>query len=123
MPRPAKWKNVCCLPDISRFGPLGAAVANNEVVEMSVEEYETIRLIDHEGFTQEECAEWMKVARTTVQGMYDRARKKLADCLVEGRVLKIEGGKYKLCIDAGGPCGRGMCKRHRNRGGTQNSPD
>ena len=69
-----------------------------ELIIMAVEEYETIRLIDHEGLTQEECAERMNVARTTVQGIYSRPEK-LADFLVHGGVLRIEGGDYKLCED------------------------
>ncbi len=81
---------------------------------MTVDEYETIRLIDLEGFTQEECAEQMKVARTTVQGIYGKARRKLAEALVDGKVLIIEGGQYRLCDDEGEGCGRG-CRRRRRR--------
>ena len=66
---------------------------------MTVDEFETIRLIDHQGLTQEECARQMNVARTTVQGIYDRARKKLADALVEAIPLTISGGKYRLYGD------------------------
>ena len=117
MPRPPKWKQVCCLPETNLFGPMNRVGTSAETVEMTVEEYETIRLIDFEGMTQEDCSEWMKVARTTVQGLYEQARKKLADCLVNGRPLKIEGGKYRLYGDLEGDCyGRGMCRRHRNRG-------
>jgi predicted DNA-binding protein (UPF0251 family) len=84
-------------------------------VNMTVDEYEAIRLIDLEGFTQEECAEKMNVARTTVQGIYAEARKKLAESLVEGKVLLIQGGEYRLCDSLGKGCGHG-CRRHgRNR--------
>jgi len=79
---------------------------------MTVDEYETIRLIDMEGFTQEECANQMNVARTTVQGIYFEARKKLAESLVNGKMLLIEGGEYRLCDGLGNGCGRG-CRRHR----------
>lgn len=44
-------------------------------MELSLDEYETLRLIDFLGQTQEECARQMEVARTTVQSMYDSARK------------------------------------------------
>ncbi len=81
---------------------------------MTVDEYEAIRLIDLEGFTQEECAGQMNVARTTVQGIYTGARKKLAESLVNGKVLLIEGGKYRLCDGSGSGCGRG-CRRHGQR--------
>ena len=53
-----------------------------EAVVMTVDQYETVRLIDLEGFTQEACAEKMEIARTTVQSIYAEARKKLADALV-----------------------------------------
>ena len=79
---------------------------------MTVDEYEAIRLIDLEGFTQEECAEQMGVARSTVQGIYLEARKKLAEVLVNGKLLFIEGGEYRLCEGSGTACGR-ACRRHR----------
>ncbi len=80
---------------------------------MTVEEYETIRLIDLEGFTQEECADRMNIARTTVQRIYNDARKKLAESLVNGKVLRIEGGDYKLCDGEENSCDCGGCRRHR----------
>jgi predicted DNA-binding protein (UPF0251 family) len=80
---------------------------------MTVDEYEAIRLIDLEGFTQQECAQQMNVARTTIQGIYAEARKKLAESLVNGKVLLIEGGEYRLCDGRGNGCGRG-CHRHRH---------
>ena len=78
MPRPMKWRKVCSLPESSRFGPLDSNVNGEDCVRMKVDEYETIRLIDLEGFTQEECAKQMNVARTTVQGIYAEARRKIA---------------------------------------------
>ena len=82
---------------------------------MTVDEYETIRLIDYLDFTQEECAKQMNVARTTVQGIYSLARKKLSHALVDGRPLVISGGEYKLCGGLDASCGRGCCRRHGHR--------
>jgi len=113
MPRPRKWRKVCCMPESNRFGPLNAPIHQDAFVTMSVDEYETIRLIDLEGFTQEECADQMTIARTTVQRSYNDARKKLAESLVNGKVLRIEGGDYKLCDGHETSCGNGGCHRHR----------
>ncbi len=116
MSRPRKWRKVCCLPESNLFGTLDPKQLDNEVIIMNVEEYETIRLIDLEGMTQEECAEQMNVARTTVQGIYTDARKKLAKSLVNGKTLRIEGGDYKLCEGLEKSCGRGGCQRNRYGG-------
>ncbi len=112
MPRPMKWRNVCCLPKSTRFGPLDASTNTENFVNMTVDEYETIRLIDLEGLTQEECAGQMNIARTTVQGIYNEARKKLAESLVKGKILLINGGEYRLCEGYGKNCeGGGCCRR------------
>ena len=113
MPRPRKWRKVCCLPESDRFGPLNAANNQEYFVIMTIDEYETIRLIDLEGFTQEECANQMNIARTTVQGIYNEARRKLAESLVNGKVLRIEGGDYQLCDGLEKTCRCGGCRRHR----------
>ena len=97
MPRPRKCRKVCCMPERNSFGPLNITNINPEIILMTVDEYETIRLIDLEEMTQEECAEKMDVARTTIQRIYNDARKKLAKSLIEGKILKIKGGDYKLC--------------------------
>jgi predicted DNA-binding protein (UPF0251 family) len=115
-----KWRKICRLPERNRFGPLDANADERNQITMTVDEYEAIRLIDLEGFTQEECAKQMNVARTTVQGIYVEARKKLAELLVNGKVLLIEGGEYRLCDGLGNGCrGRG-CHRHRRGRFTNN---
>jgi predicted DNA-binding protein (UPF0251 family) len=112
MARPVKWRKVCCLPKSNRFGPLDLFADAENHVNMTVDEYETIRLIDLEGFTQEECAKQMNIARSTVQLIYTEARKKLAESLVNGKALLIKGGEYRLCEGKGNGCGRG-CHRHK----------
>lgn len=111
MPRPKKWRKVCDLPRINRFGPIDN-YDSTSFITLTVDEYETIRLIDLERFKQEECAESMNVARTTVQSIYENARKKIADSLVNGKMLIIEGGEYTLCNGINIHCGRG-CNRQR----------
>jgi len=117
MPRPRKWRNVCCLPKNSRFGPIGGQELDNNIVNMTIDEYETIRLIDLQGLTQEESAEQMNVARTTVQWIYNEARKKIADSLVNGKILLIDGGEYRLCEGNNGFCGK---RRRCGRSNTEN---
>ena len=94
MPRCRK-RIICREPDITVFVP--QQVKNCEILTMTVDEYESIRLIDSEGLTQEQCAEKLGVARTTAQMIYNSAKKKLADVLVLGIGLRIEGGNYVLC--------------------------
>ena len=100
MPRPPKMKRVFALPLHHGFGPHEGGhmcCMEKRPVTMNVEEYETIRLIDHEKMDQKDCASSMDVARSTVQRLYEAARQKLAVCLVEGRPLIIEGGDFTVC--------------------------
>ena len=123
MPRPLKWRKVNSLPENDKFGPLECEHREDNIINMTVDEYETIRLIDLEGFNQEQCAEQMDVARATVQGIYIRARKKLAESLVNGKILVISGGEYKLC-GVGHGCGSGRkhgCGRCCHKEEQQNS--
>lgn len=115
MPRPRKWRKVCCLPENDTFGPLGCDGEQEDIITMTVDEYETIRLIDHEQLSQEECSDQMNVARTTVQRIYADARKKLAESLVEGKPIRIEGGDYELCPEGDRPRGCGKCRRRRQQ--------
>ena len=82
---------------------------------MTLDEFETIRLIDYLGYDQEDCAGQMGVARTTIQAVYNRARHKLAETLVTGSVLLIEGGNYMLCSHSGDCCGKN-CGKHACNG-------
>ena len=116
MVRPRKWRRVCSLPKVYKFGPIDISKDVSESIIMTVEEYETIRIMDLEGLNQEKCADAMGVARSTVQRIYDDARKKIADSLINGKILKIEGGDYKLCSDFGDKenCDGCTCNRHRH---------
>ena len=111
MPRPHKCRRVCCMPQRQIFGPLDAPKVSAQVIGMTIDEFEAVRLIDLEGLTQEECAERMEVARTTAQAIYNNARVKLAKCLVTGMELHIDGGDYVLCNDRPSNCGCSHCHR------------
>ncbi|MCR5826209.1 MAG: DUF134 domain-containing protein [Oscillospiraceae bacterium] len=92
MPRPIRCRRIEQLPVYRSFSP-DDVVATQSVC-MTVDEFEALRLLDNEGLTQEACAARMNVARTTVTAMYDSARKKLADALVNGKRLLITGGHW-----------------------------
>jgi len=106
MPRPLKKRNVCQLPSYLAFGPCQSCGKKIDSVTLLIDELETIRLIDLEGYSQEEASIQMKVARTTVQRIYIDARKKLSDAIVNGKRLVIEGGEYILCDKNSESCHR-----------------
>lgn len=112
MARPVKQRRVCERPAVEGFIPRGREACGE--VRLSVDEYEVLRLMDYLGYTQEECAAQMGVARTTAQAVYQQARRKLADMLVNGRGLTIGGGSYVLCGRAAGCC-PGACRRSGRR--------
>ena len=95
MPRPVRCRRVEQWPAYRSFSP--DDISATESVQMTVDEYEVLRLLDDEGLTQEDCANKMNIARTTVTAIYDSARKKIADTIVRGKRLVIAGGccEYK----------------------------
>ena len=110
MPRPRKCRRVCNLPENRGFNP--EIEGERPVMVLNVDEYETLRLIDKEGLSQEQCGVYMDVARATVQQIYQSARKKVAEALVDGLPIRIIGGQYRLCSGAeeSGCCGK-CCRR------------
>jgi len=115
MPRPRKLRTVCCIPDSNAFGPNNVKFSLEDTITITVDEYETIRLIDLEGLTQEECAVQMNIARTTVQAIYGESRKKLADAFVNRKWLVIAGGDIVICDGMNPLCGRNTCRRFQCR--------
>lgn len=96
MPRPTRCRRICKEPLYDSFVPENGC-EDRSAVELSVDEFETIRLIDLEKFTHEQCAEQMDISRTTVTELYESARFKVADSLINGKRLVIKGGNYRLC--------------------------
>ena len=114
MPRPRIMKHVYGLPPYTAFGPKGNR--STDIIIMSIEEYETIRLIDELNLNQAECANEMGIGRTTAQRIYNSARGKIAKCLVYGKTLQFEGGDYAIKGQGIGRGNRGN-GRGRNRQG------
>lgn len=107
MSRPTKFRRVEFFPENSYFVPVGKPKCKLEEIILKVEELEAMRLKDIEELNQEECAEKMKVSRSTFQNIIDSARKKVAMALTEGKAINITGGHYTTnhckfkCMDCG----------------------
>lgn len=95
MPRPPRCRRICNAPRVNRFGPRDAA--ESDPILLTLDEYEVIRLVDLEQQTHEQCAAQMDISRSTVQEIYENARRKLAACLVYGKPLHITGGNVRIC--------------------------
>ena len=107
MARPIKWRKIENIPTVPYFIPSEKeqdAVAENI---LKLEELEAIRLKDLEGLEQGECAEKMEVSRPTFQRILLSAREKIADSLVNGKTIHIEGGNFTQnicpvrCVECG----------------------
>ena len=90
MPRPTRCRRIARIPTYRSFSP--DDIEPSEEVVLSIDEYEALGLLDGENLTQEECAFRMNISRTTVTAIYDNARKKIADVIVNGKRLLIAGG-------------------------------
>lgn len=111
MSRPTKVRRVCSYPENLAFSP--ATESNEEPIILTMDEFEAVRLIDKECLSQEECSVQLGVGRTTVQKIYETARKKLAQALVLGLPLKIQGGDYSMCAGNQENCYRSECGKAR----------
>lgn len=109
MARPRRCRRICMEPAYDRFTPGG--ISSSENVLLTFDEYEAIRLIDFEKRTHEQCAAQMDISRTTVTEIYEAARYKIADGLINGKTLLITGGHYRLCDGSASSCCHGYCRR------------
>lgn len=96
MSRPSKCRRVEYLPEMTYFKPAGIPLRSLEEIRMSVEEIEALRLKEMEGLEQEQGAEKMNVSRSTFQRVLASARKKVADALLNGKAIRIEGGNFEM---------------------------
>ncbi len=96
MPRPRICRRVGLEPDVTYFKPAGVPIRQLEEVILAVDEFEAIRLKDLEGLEQGEASKKMNISQPTFFRLLDSARKKIADAIINGKAIRIEGGKYKL---------------------------
>ncbi|OHD67908.1 MAG: hypothetical protein A2W19_06565 [Spirochaetes bacterium RBG_16_49_21] len=96
MPRPKYCRRVGCVPDRNYFKPRGIPASLLEEVVLTLDEFEAIRLADFEGLYQEKGAGKMNISRQTFGRIIETAHKKIADVLINGKALKIEGGEVSI---------------------------
>jgi predicted DNA-binding protein (UPF0251 family) len=110
MPRPYKCRRIGWEPAACTFQPAGFPGRELEEVVLSLDELEAARLADLEGLYQEEAAHRMEVSRQTFGNIVAAARRKLADCVVNGKLLRIQGGAVRLAGLRTFACDH--CRRH-----------
>ncbi|MCU0372525.1 MAG: DUF134 domain-containing protein [Ignavibacteria bacterium] len=96
MPRPKCRRKISSLPEVTYFKPRGIPLCGLSETVLSVDEFEAIRLTDLEGLYQEQAADKMGVSRQTLGRIIESARKTVADALINGKALKIDGGNILL---------------------------
>ncbi len=101
MPRPPKRRRVEFMPEVTYFKPAGVPLRELEDKSLNIEELEAIRLKDVEGLDQQDGADKMNVSRATFQKVLVSARAKIAEALVYGKAIRVEGGIYSYRNDAG----------------------
>lgn len=109
MPRPCKLREVYGKPSIDRFKPCGISITELEIVILTLDEFEALRLADMEGLYQEDAATQMKVSRQTFGNIVESAHRKVVDVLINAKLLIIEGGNIQMTENR--PC---RCRGHGN---------
>ncbi len=119
MPRPNKCRTVISTPEVVSFKPMGNLKRELEEIQLTIDEFEAIRLADYEGMYQEKAATQMNISRQTFGNIINAAHKKIADFLVNGKALQITGGAVEIGANTlFVPCRN--CK-HRFKFGTDTS--
>jgi len=96
MVRPRLCRRVGFNPNVTYFKPRGIPLRELEETILNVDEFEAVRLKDLEGLEQGECAKKMNISQPTFHRLIISARKRIADAIINGKAIRIEGGKYKV---------------------------
>mgnify|MGYP003588717867 FL=1 len=96
MPRPKQNRKISNPPLMKGFKPFGIPRRMLNSVTLLYDEYEAVRLLDYEGMNQDQAAVQMNVSRPTLTRIYEKARKTIAQALVEGNMIEIEGGNVQF---------------------------
>lgn len=93
--RPPKYRIVSKEPKISQFSPRGRAGRPDEV-ELKIDQFEALRLADFEGLNQKEAAKTMHISQQTFSRILSKARKTVAEGIIQGKIIRVQGGKYVI---------------------------
>ncbi len=96
MARPKNCRRIAGFPASKYFKPRGIPLSDLEEVILTVDEFEAVRLADFDGLYQEAAAQRMGVSRPTFGRIIGSARHKVAEALVKGMALKIDGGAFEM---------------------------
>lgn len=127
MPRPSCKRRIGFVPQVTYFKPAGVPMRALEEITLTLDELEALRLADFNGLYQEQAAEQMGISRATFARLIESARKKVADALLHGKALRVEGGPVvmsgepnmnadQLRAQSGLTLGRGPCRCRTRRG-------
>ena len=118
MARKIKPRQVNFIPEIVYFKPRGVSLSSLKEVGLTVDELEAIRLADFEGLDQIDAAKKMKISQSTLQRILIKAHKKIAEALVLGKAIKVEGGEVIMPrLRRGAGLGAGLGKGRGRMGG------
>jgi predicted DNA-binding protein (UPF0251 family) len=93
--RPKKYRIVRLDPRISQFSPRGKP-GRPEEIDLNMDHFEAVRLADLMGLTQKEAAKSMQISQQTFSRIIKKAHKKIAEALVNGKIIRIQGGSYVI---------------------------
>ena len=96
MGRPHKKRYVAFNPGVCYFKPRGIPMLDLEEIRLTIDEREALRLADLEGLSHEDGGQMMGVSRATFGRIIEQARKIVADALINGKAINIEGGNYEI---------------------------
>ena len=107
MPRPKSNRIIHEPPLFSEFKPVGIRGQSLEQILLPLDEFEAFRLADQLGLSHAEAAEEMEISRSTFTRLIEKSRRKIADFIIQGKMLTIEGGNVHFrtniiqCKDCG----------------------
>jgi len=116
MVRPRNIRRIHFQPDVTYFKPAGIPMINLKETVLNFDELEAIRLVDSEGMEQSKAGKKMKISQSTLSRLLRAGRKKLADAIITGQAIKIQGGNFKMAVPRGRGLGMGRGRGFGGRG-------